>query len=152
MSAQTSTLRLKDANIIKASISNPLQAPSIPIPPLPPRRNITTADMAHLESPQLSEIPESWYDNEEDPDAPVKAYLSHMARVHSAYEAADVDARAYITEHKGKQVIRSTPVPSPMPANDAFLRPWIYIEKGEGDEWDTMKIPLESLPEYEAHG
>ena len=54
-----------------------------------------------------------------------------------------------IANGQGIEVLRSKPVPSPRSDNNAFLRPWIYVEKGKDEDREFERIPLESFLEYE---
>ncbi|CAJ0553646.1 Ff.00g121580.m01.CDS01 [Fusarium sp. VM40] len=115
---------------------------------------LSTSDAARafLASRKLSAFPQSWRFNIEDPNTAPAAYTSYRNDLFDAYTEAGVLSRGFVKDLDGKQVLRSTSLPSPAPKNNALVRPWSWVQKDDSSARVFQKVALESIPLYEAVG
>lgn len=146
------TVSKADTNAAPTIISTSLVPPVILTPDCPAPLPTSDAARASLANRKLSVFPEPWRFDKEDPEAAPAAYTSYRSDLFDAYTEAGVLSRGFVKDLDGKQVLRSTSLPSPAPKNDAFVRPWSWVQKDNGSAKAFQKVALESIPLYEAAG
>ncbi|KAI6772436.1 hypothetical protein HG530_003394 [Fusarium avenaceum] len=131
-----------------SSLFPPSMVASTPDGPAP----LSTSDAARafLASRKVSAFPQSWRFNMENPDTAPAAYTSYRNDLFDAYTEAGVLSRGFVKDLDGKQVLRSTSLPSPTPKNNSLVRPWSWVQKDDGSARVFQKVALESIPLYEA--
>jgi hypothetical protein len=88
----------------------------------------------------------------EGPEATPPAYTSYRSGLFNAYTEAGVLSRGFVKDFDGKQVLRSTSLPSPAPKNNTLVRPWNWVQQGDESARVLQKVALESIPLCEAAG
>ncbi|KAG5759327.1 hypothetical protein H9Q72_012552, partial [Fusarium xylarioides] len=121
-----------------------------PAPPVLANYSVSQAAKDALASVAVTEYPKEWYYDPMEPDLALSSFSDYMREVEGPYKAAGIMARP-ITRN-GSTLLYSTPVPSPAPQNNPFCQPMTYIVKGSRPNKTRKRVPLESLPQYEADG